>query len=184
MTTIKKLHLKQIVAGFAVIACTAAFSQIAQAQSTGPTDPQIVGIVETANNMDINYAKIALVKSHNTEVRQFAEQMKRDHSTLQKSVRDLAAKLGVTPATSGTEASLKQESVEATAKLRALKGNAFNKAYIDNEIAFHKQVIDATNSVLIPNAKNAQLKGALKNAVPLFQGHLEHAQNIASGLAR
>ncbi|MEO6982281.1 MAG: DUF4142 domain-containing protein [Edaphobacter sp.] len=179
-----KLHVSQVVAVTAAVVCAMAFSPIAQAQGAeaGPTDPQIVGIVVTANKIDIDYAKLAVSKTKNKEVRTFADQMVRDHSALQKSVFALGAKLHVTPADSSTEASLKSESKESTAKLKALSGKAFDKAYIDNEIAFHKQVIDATNSVLIPNAKNAELKGALENAVPLFQGHLEHAQNIASGL--
>ena len=177
-----KLRMSQAVAVTAAVMCAMAFGPIVLAQGTGPTDAQIVGIVVTANKIDINYAKLALSKSENKEVRGFAHQMVRDHSALQKSVFALGAKLHVTPATSATEASLKSESKETTAKLEALNGKAFDKAYIDNEIAFHKQVIDATNSVLIPNAKNAELKGALQNAVPLFQGHLEHAQNIASSL--
>jgi len=179
-----KRHVTKIVSIAATVTCAIAFSPVSQSQSktSGPTDPQIVGIVETANAMDIDYAKLAMSKSKNKEVREFAEQMERDHSTLQKSVQGLASKLGVTPADSGTEASLKAESRGTKAKLDGLKGKAFNKAYIDNEIAFHKQVIDATNSVLIPNAKNQELKGALKQAVPLFQGHLEHAQNVAASL--
>jgi putative membrane protein len=180
-----KLRISQAVAVMTAVVCVMVFSPIVQAQGAdaGPTDPQIVGIVVTANNIDIDYAKIALSKSKNKEVLEFAHQMIRDHSTLQKSVFALGAKLHVTPADSATEASLKSQAEKTTAKLRPLKGKAFDKAYIDNEIAFHKQVIDATNSVLIPNAKNAELKGALQNAVPLFQGHLEHAQNVASSLS-
>jgi putative membrane protein len=179
-----KLRMSQAVAVTIVVICAMVFSPMMQAQGAdaGTTDPQIVGIVVTANNIDIEYAKIALSKSKNKEVLEFAHQMIRDHSTLQKSVFALGAKLHVTPADSTTEASLKSQAEKTTAKLKALKGKAFDKAYIDNEIAFHKQVIDATNSVLIPNAKNAELKGALQNAVPLFQGHLEHAQNVASTL--
>jgi putative membrane protein len=180
-----KLRISQAVAVMTAVVCVMVFSPIVQAQGAdaGPTDPQIVGIVVAANNIDIEYAKIALSKSKNKEVLEFAHQMIRDHSTLQKSVFALGAKLHVTPADSATEASLKSQAEKTTAKLRPLKGKAFDKAYIDNEIAFHKQVIDATNSVLIPNAKNAELKGALQNAVPLFQGHLEHAQNVASSLS-
>lgn len=179
-----KLRMSQAVAVTIAAACVVAFSPIARAQGagTGPTGPQIVGIVVTANKIDIDYAKLALSKSKNKEVRVFADQMVRDHSTLQKSVFALGAKLHVTPADSATEASLKTQSEETTAKLKALKGKAFDKAYIDNEIAYHEQVINAVKTVLIPNAKNAELKSALEGAVPLFQGHLEHAQNVEASL--
>lgn len=100
----------------------------AQAQ-TPPTDPQIVGIVLAANDIDINYGKLALSKTHDKQIHDFAQQMVTDHSAVQKSVMDLGAKLHVTPADSATAASLKKQAAETTAKLKALKGAAFDKAY-------------------------------------------------------
>ncbi|MGH9690078.1 MAG: DUF4142 domain-containing protein [Candidatus Acidiferrales bacterium] len=110
-----KLHLGQAVAVMTTIICAMALSPMVQAQGADakPTDPQIVGIVVAANKIDINYAKLALSKSKNKEVRDFAEQMIRDHSTVQKSVLALAAKLHVTPADSGTSTSLNSQSEES-----------------------------------------------------------------------
>lgn len=152
------------------------------AQAQGPSDPQIVGIVVAANNIDIDYGKLALSKSKNKEVKAFAQQMVTDHSALQKSVFDLGAKLHVTPADSDTQASLKKQAEETTAKLKALSGKEFDKAYIDNEVGYHKAVIDATSNTLIPNAQNAELKAALEGAAPLFKGHLEHAEHVQAEL--
>ena len=155
----------------------------ANAQGGGaPTDPQIVGIVTTADQIDINYAKLALSKTRNKEVRGFAQQMITDHSAVQKSVNDLAAKLNVTPAESGTSSALKAQSEQMTQKLRELKGKAFEKAYIDNEVAYHQAVINATKTVLIPSAQNAELKSALQGAEPLFEGHLQHAEHVQSAV--
>jgi putative membrane protein len=154
----------------------------AQAQTTPPTDPQIVEIVEVANKIDIGYAKIALKKSKDKEVRGFAQQMVDDHSAVLKSVVDLAAKLNVKPEESDISKSLKTQAEETTKTLKADKGKAFDKAYIDNEVSYHQAVIDAMNKTLIPNAKNEQLKSALTGAVPLFEGHLEHAKKIQASL--
>lgn len=155
----------------------------ANAQGGGaPTDPQIVGIVTTADQIDINYAKLALSKSRNKEVRGFAQQMITDHSSVQKSVNDLAAKLNVTPAESGTSSALNAQSEQMMQKLRELKGKAFEKAYIDNEVAYHQDVINATKMVLIPSAQNAELKSALQGAEPLFEGHLQHAERVQSAV--
>lgn len=178
------LHMNKVAAVAAAIVCAAAFSPMAQAQATNaaPTDPQIVGIVGTANQIDIDYGNLALSKTKNKGVRGFAQQMVRDHATVQKSVSDLSAKLGVTPADSDTSASLKSQSEETTAKLKALNGKAFDKAYIDNEVGYHTAVIKEIQSVLIPDAQNAELKSALEGTVPLFQGHLEHAQNVQASL--
>ncbi len=88
----------------------------------------------------------------------------------------------MTPADSDTSKSLQAQAKETTAKLKSLKGAAFDKAYVDNEVAYHTAVINAVSTVLIPNAKNAELKGALEAAAPLFQGHLAHAKNIQASL--
>lgn len=101
---------------------------------------------------------------------------------MQKSVFDLGAKLHVTPANSDTSASLKKQAMETTAKLEALKGKAFDKAYLDSEVGYHVAVIDAIKTVLIPNAQNAELKATLTGTEPLFEGHLEHAKNLQAEL--
>jgi putative membrane protein len=142
----------------------------AKAQGGGaPTDPQIVGIVEVADQIDINYAELATSKAKDKQVKDFAQQMITDHSAVQKSARNLAAKLNVTPADSDTSNSLKTQAQQTTQKLRGLKGKEFEKAYVDNEVAYHEAVINATKTVLIPNAQNAELKSALQGAEPLFE---------------
>ena len=143
-----------------------------------PSDANIGAIVLAANQIDIDYGKLALTKSKNKEVRGFAQQMVTDHGAVQKSVIELAGKLHLTPVENDTSNSLKAKSVEVTAKLKSLRGKAFDKFYIDNEVAYHKQVTDAIAGVLIPNAQNGELKAALQGAQTLFLGHLEHAQNV------
>lgn len=156
---------------------------VVAARAQAPTDPQIVGIVVAANQIDIDAGKLALQKSQNVQVKEFAQDMVNDHTAVQKSVFDLGAKLHVTPAESATSASLKKQAAKTTAHLKTLKGAAFDKAYIDNEVAYHKQVINAVKTVLIPNAKNAELKSALEGTAPMFEGHLEHAEHLQAGLA-
>ena len=142
------------------------------------TDANIGAIVLAANQIDIDYGNIALAKSKNKNVRDFAKRMVTDHSAVQKSVIDLAARLKLTPEENATSKSLKDNAVQITAKLNSLNGKAFDKFYIDNEVAYHKQVIDAVQTVLIPNAKNAELKSALVGAHALFLKHLEHGLQI------
>jgi putative membrane protein len=101
-----------------------------------------------------------------------------DHTNLEKSVGDLAKKLGVTPAQSDTSKQLKQQAADETKKLRGLRGKDFDKEYASHEVAYHQAVIDAAKNTLIPNAKNAELKSALEGAAPVLQGHMEHAQQL------
>jgi len=172
-----KVHI--VLAG-ALATIVSVLSPAAVAQA--PTDPQIVGIVLAANQIDIDAGNAALAKAHKPEVKALAQQMVTDHASLQKSVEQLGAKLHVTPAGSATADSLKKQAAATAAHLKTLHGDAYDKAYIDNEVAYHSAVIDAVSKVLIPNAQNAELKSALIGAAPAFQGHLQHAQMIQSSL--
>ncbi len=144
----------------------------------GPTDTQIAGIVLTADNLDISYGKIALAKSRDKAVRDFAQRMVTDHQAVQLAVVELAEKLGVNADDSAVRTSLREGAKAVFEKLNSLQGAEFDKFYIDNEVAYHKAVTDAVAAVLIPNAQNPDLKAALVGSQPLFLKHLEHARMI------
>jgi putative membrane protein len=177
----KESHQMKKQIALAAVASLLAVGGSALAQDK-PTDPQIAGVVQTANKIDIDQAKLALKKTKNPQVKQFAQQMIDDHTKLMGSVNDLAKKLNVTPADSDISKSLKSGAAAENKKLQGLSGKAFDKEYIDHEVAYHQQVIDAAGKVLIPNAQNADLKSALEGAAPLLQGHLDHAKQIQSSL--
>src|SRR3954452_8701726 len=67
-----------------------------------PTDPQIAMIVVTADNVDIDAGKFAAEKSTNPKVKEFAEMMVRDHTSVNGQATALAKKLNVTPQESPT----------------------------------------------------------------------------------
>jgi len=153
------------------------------AQAAGPTDPQIASIVVTANTVDIDAGKLAMKKSHTKDVREFAQRMITDHTGVNKSAVDLVTKLKVTPEDNATSQSLKSGGEQNLKNLKALKGAAFDKAYVDHEVAYHEQVMAAVDTVLIPNAANAELKALLVQVRPAFVAHLEHARKIQASLA-
>lgn len=155
----------------------------AEAQGGGaPSDGQIVGIVLAADSIDIDYAKLAMLKTHNKQVTDFAQQMIADHSSVSKEVTALAGKLNLSPEDNETSNSLKTQAQRMTQKLETLSGKEFERAYIDNEVAYHQAVINATKTVLVPSAQNAELKSALEGAEPLFDGHLQHAERVQAAI--
>jgi putative membrane protein len=157
---------------------------VAFAQGKGPTDPQIAHIVVTANQVDIDAGKIAKSKSKNKEVQAFAQQMITDHSAVNKQAVALAKKLGVKPENNDTSKALKKGGQENVANLKKLSGAAFDKAYVDHEVAYHEQVLDAIDKVLVPSAQNAELKGLIEKVRPAFVAHLDHAKHIQADLGK
>jgi putative membrane protein len=160
-----------------------ASAQSAQ-KSAAPSDAQIAHIVVTANQIDIEAGKMAEGKTKNGEVKAFAKQMVTDHTAVNKQASDLAKKLNVTPEDNSTSQSLKTAAAESASKLKSLKGKDFDKAYVDQEVAFHAQVIGAIDQALLPNAKNQELKSLLEKTRPAIQAHLEHAQHIQKTLTK
>jgi putative membrane protein len=168
------------VSAMAIAAVVGLSSATVSAQA--PTDPQIAHIVVTANQVDIDAGHLAAARATNAEVKAFGEMMVRDHAGVNKQAVDLATKLKVTPQDNATSKSLKAGGEKNVANLKTLKGAAFDKAYIDNEVAYHQAVLDAVDKTLIPSAQNAELKALIEKVRPAFVAHLEHAKKIQSSI--
>jgi putative membrane protein len=177
--------MKSSLAVFATALLLAATGALAQgAPAAGPTDPQIAHIVVTANQVDIDAGKLAEAKGHSKDVRAFGKQMVTDHSGVNKQAVALVTKLKVKPEDNPTSESLKKGGEENLANLKKLKGAEFDKAYIDHEVAYHEQVLDAVDKVLLPNAKNEELKALITKVRPAFVAHLDHAKMIQGKLGK
>ena len=148
----------------------------------GPSDPQIAHIAYTAGNIDIAAAKQALARSHNRAVRSFAQEMVRDHQAVNAKALALVKKLHVTPEDNATSQGLTKAATAEHAKLAKLKGAAFDREYVNNEVAYHKTVNGALESTLIPSAKNGELKSLLETGLTLFREHQAHAEQVAKAL--
>jgi putative membrane protein len=167
-----------------VLPITLIVPTLAFAQGKGPTDPQIAHIVVTANQIDVDAGKIAKSASKNKEVQGFAQQMITDHTAVNKQAAALAKKLGVKPEDNDTSKALKKGAAENVANLKKAKGAAFDKAYVDHEVAYHQQVLDAIDKVLVPSAQNAELKGLIEKVRPAIQAHLDHAKHLQADLGK
>ena len=147
-----------------------------------PNDAQIAAIVVTANQVDIDAGKLAESKADNEQVKAFGRQMVTDHSGVNMQATELVTRLGVKPEDNATAQSLKSGGAANVKALSSLSGAAFDKAYIDHEVAYHQQVLDAVDKTLIPSAQNAELKALLEKVRPAFVAHLEHAKQVQQSL--
>ena len=142
------------------------------------TDAQIAAIVVTANQVDIDAGKLAASKASASDVKGFGRLMASDHLGVNKAAVELATRLKVTPEENATSRALKSAGDANLAKLNKLTGSAFDKAYIDNEVAYHQLVLDALDKTLIPGATNGELKALLVKVRPAFAAHLEQAKRL------
>jgi len=141
-------------------------------------DAQIAAVAVAANQVDVDAGKLALTKAKSGEIKKFAQTMVTDHGGAIKAASDLVGKLKVAPQENDTSKSLVKGGQEERAKLSKLSGDAFDKAYIDNEVGYHETVVKALDDTLIPNAQNAELKALLTKVRGVAAAHLDHAKEL------
>jgi putative membrane protein len=142
------------------------------------SDPEVAAVAVAANQIDVKYGEIAKQKSKNQDIVNFAETMIRDHNAVIGQATELVKKLNVTPKDNSLSQKLNSDAEQTRKTLNSKSGAAFDKAYIDNEVAYHKAVIDAVKNVLIPDTENQELKNLLNDILPALNTHLEHAQMV------
>ena len=169
---------------FAALAAALALAAplAAHAQGAKPNDAQIAHIAYTAGQIDIAAGKQALARSHNKAVRAFAQQMVRDHTAVNDQALALVKKLNVTPQDNPTSQSLSKDAKAKLDEFAKLSGRGFDRAYVRNEVAYHRTVNGALQSTLIPDAQNPELKSLLQTGLKLFTEHQHHAEQLQAQL--
>jgi putative membrane protein len=176
--------IKHLQAAIFFSICSCIISQQVSAQKPTLSDPEIANVAVVANQIDIDNANIAKEKSQNNDVKNFAQTMINDHQSVIDQATALVKKLNVTPKENATGKQLLSDAKKTQTDLSSKSGSAFDKAYIDNEVAYHQAVINTVQNVLIPEAKNSDLKQLLQNVMPTLKAHLEHAQMVQKNLSK
>lgn len=165
------------------VAITIASSTPLRAQAK-LNDLEMAHVAVTADAIDIAYARIALQRSRNPAVRNFAETMIRDHVAVSGQVVALAKKLNVQAQDNDFSRTLVTNSGPIKANLMKLRGAAFDKYYADNELGYHQAVNGAVANQFIPNIQNAEVKAAFEGALVIFRGHEHHAEMMVASLKK
>jgi len=161
-----------------------AAADTAAAAAPALNDAQIAHIAVTANAIDSSAGAYAAQHATAAAVKDFARTMVRDHGAVNKQAVALATKLNVTPEDNEVSRGLQEGAGQSRTALEGLTGAAFDRAYMDREIAYHQSVIDALNQTLIPGAQNAELKQLLTSVAPNFDAHLARAKSVRQGLGQ
>lgn len=152
--------------------------------ATNVSDANIAAIVLAANNADILYGSLAAAKSPRDDVRKFAETTVRDHSSVNDAALALAGKLNLEPEQNTLSLDLRDNAEEKRGILRELSGTEFDIAYLDNEISYHTTLLETIDNVLVPSARNEELRALLTAVRPAVASHLEHARQLRASLSK
>lgn len=152
-------------------------AQSAKADAAKLNDPTIVAIFDAANTWDIETGQVAVKKGSNKDVRDFGAMLARDHKMVRQQGRDLAKKLNVTP-TPPKDFAMAKDHDAAVKKLNSLSGKDFDRAFLQHEVDFHKAVIDAVTTTLLPSLQNQEVKDLVSKIAPAFVAHMQAAQNL------
>lgn len=145
----------------------------------GPVnDATIAAMVLASNYTDISYAQLAPARAERADVKDFARRMLTDHAGVNQLVRDLLAKLDLTPQDNIASLDMRDESSEKRDILRELSGYKFDSTYIENEVSYHRKFLASIDQVMVPRARNAELRTLLTNVRPAVAAHLAHAEQV------
>lgn len=153
-----------------------------QAEDEKPSDAEITKIINATNEGEIEMAKIAKKKTKNAEVKTFADHMITEHTSNNKNSMQLVRKLNLKPVKNEKSEEMKKESEKALTKIKDLEGKEFDKAYIDSQVKMHSKVLSDLDEMLIPSAKNPELKAMLEKTKESVSMHLDQAKKIQSSL--
>ncbi|MBA3671827.1 MAG: DUF4142 domain-containing protein [Gemmatimonadaceae bacterium] len=156
-----------------------------QGTATAPivSDASVMAIVLAANNTDLSYARLAPARARQPEVLAFAQRMTTDHTLLNGVIGDLATKLRIAPEDHAISLDMRDESAGKRDVLRELSGRAFDSTYMANEIQYHRKLLVAIDSVLLPSARRPELHEFITALRPAVSAHLAHAEQTRAVIA-
>lgn len=175
--------MKNLIFSLAAIGLMVGGASSAQAQET-MTDAKIVEVMKVANEGEVDLAKMAKSRAEHKDVKDFAKKMIDEHKKSEKEAKDVAKKAKVKAEESTASKDLKNVAKTKEKDLKNFKGKEFDKAYIDQQISMHQQLLDDLNQKLIPAAQSPELKTYLEATKAHVQEHLSRAQEIQTTLSR
>jgi len=156
-----------------------AFSRSPSAQEKSELSAaEISSVALVTNQINIGYAKLAKEKSRNEEVLKFAEMMIKDHMNIISQLAKINKKMKLTPKDNPVSQQLLADAAEARTSLTSKSGVLFDKAYIDNQVTYHQEVISKIEDLLFSQRYDGELNSLLQNLVPMLQVHLDRALSI------
>jgi putative membrane protein len=145
-------------------------------------DSHVAALLLASNNTDISYARLVPSRAQRDDVRKFAERMLTDHTGVNGLVTDLLRKLDLAPEENGMSLDMRDESANKRDIMRELSGFTFDSTYMENEVAYHQKFLATLDNVMLPSARNGELRNLLSTVRPAVAAHLAHAEQTRANV--
>jgi putative membrane protein len=142
------------------------------------SDAEVLHTLIGATEMVAAATARAEAAAEHVDVEVYAHVVNMDHAALQRAFVDLAASRAVEPTPNEVTRGLQEISNRVAAQLDDLEGSAFDRTFIEGEVAFHEAFIDAFDNRLVPSAREAYLRDLLRASRPTFEAHLQRAVQL------
>jgi putative membrane protein len=146
------------------------------------TDGAALGIMLEANGGEVQTGQVALPALTNADVRAFAMQIVADHTGAIARLQAIAASEQLAEEDSPQRRMVQAEGAQAVATLQATPVAAIDATFVSIQVRLHTSVLNMLDTMLIPNATNAQFKAELQMERAAVQMHLTHAQALDAQL--
>jgi putative membrane protein len=154
--------------------------------SAGATIPtaDVSGVLTqlaAANKAEIQQAQAAAKKASATTVKQFANQLVKDHKANSEKLQQVAKQAGVSLADAGAQASTESQSA-TMGELQGKSGEEFDRAFIAAQIEAHQRNIDKIRNQLLPSTDQPAVRDYLQQTASAMEGHLASAKQLQQDL--
>ncbi|MEH3087073.1 MAG: DUF4142 domain-containing protein [Xylophilus ampelinus] len=143
------------------------------------TATEYMAMAASGDLLEIRTSELALQRTQSAPVRAFAQLMTQDHPRLSQALMAAARSGGLTP----PPPALLPRHAEMLRALQAAPAAQSDAAYLRLQVAAHEEAL-ALHRGYASSGDNAALRAAAASAVPVVQGHLQHAQGLAAQAGR
>jgi len=153
------------------------------------TDADFVNKAAAAGIMEVATARLAMEKASNADVKAFARRLVVDHSTANEELLKLSQTRNVTLDASAMKIDLTTPVSEhaymhgPAAQLKTLDGTAFDRAFLDQMVKDHQEVIDLFDEQA-DHGKDSELKEWAEKKHQTLQDHLDRAKDLQKKIPR
>lgn len=144
------------------------------------TQRDIFGALRAIHAAEVEPSMLAQTKATDPRVKAFAESVVTDHERRIEKEEQLMRDLRIKAKDNRVSSWIKSVAARRVARLDSLSGSEFDSAYIEEQILYHRSILDTFDKDLIPNAHSDQVKAGIAEARERESDHLKEVEALSA----